>query len=160
MIIFKQTQTAQLAELLRSKPLYRDVFDMYVTIGSGRQITIDEAIRDSGEERSQVIDFFKKCAEAGVGNYIIGRRTQPTRLELNMSDSQIKEAVKASKAMPGVTISIPSESTTDKFAEQDNVIKHTHLLRAGQKISIELPADFNSKDAERLKAWIDTIPFD
>ena len=153
------SKTIALTKLLRAQPLYRDVFDVHLMLGTNDEISIDDAIAYSHEERPQVIDFFKKCDSEGIGKYWIGRRSQPTRLKLLISKKALKEAIKASKGMPGMPIGEFEKPKQLIVNDKLDRVTHQHLLRAGDKITIELPSDFNRKDAQRLKSWIDTIPF-
>lgn len=134
--------------------------------------TVDSIVSSSHLSRAQVIDLFKKLAEAGAGEFRMGRRGQPTRIEwaYNLSDvgklalgeaDEIKplyadEGRKGPRSMPSVPHKrgrpVGSKNKTSELND------HVYLLRNDVKVHFKLPKDLNQNEAKRLAEFVQTLP--
>ena len=100
------------------------------------------------------MDFFKKLDNRSLGKYKVGRRNKPTRVELlfDIDDFQNAVELQGSKSL---------EAGLKALKEQKKLeaVVHSYLLRPDFKVEIALPQDFSFRDNDRLKSWLDTIPF-
>ena len=149
----KKSKSSRLAHIIQKKTSYLKLFQAYVQVGTAALgiITIIEAMKFADLERNQVVVLFKSLEEASLGTYMVGRRTQPTRFKLNISDRLVTRGIQKALA------------TNEQINAGSNIgsgmILHSHALRPDTIIEVRLPIDFTQKDAQRLKSWIDTIPF-
>ena len=152
---------------------YKPVFEMFSKKEQPvRATTVDSIVSSSHLSRAQVIDLFKKLAGAGVGEFRMGRRGQPTRIEwsYNLSDvgkwalgesSEIKplyvdEERKGPKSVsPVIKRGRPFGSKNRVSSE---MYDHVYLLRNDAKVHFKLPKDLNHNEAKRLAEFIQTLP--
>lgn len=95
-------------------------------------------------ERAEVVEFLKSMSKHGYGNYIVGRKGWDTRLEWNERIHDLP--VEGNGSLPAQ----PTSQTID----------HKFVLRPGFEVSLVLPEDLSSREAERLGDFIKTLPFD
>jgi hypothetical protein len=101
--------------------------------------------------RWAVIKLFRGLGELGYGRFIEGRRGHPSRFRWSASLIDIGKAAK------GETLDITSDVGEEESAESD-LVEHQFNLRAGMVVTIELPADFSEKEAERLSGFLRSLP--
>ena len=116
---------------------------------SGEVTNVDEVyenLRREGKnvDRSEIIDIFKELNEHNYGQYLVGRRGWPTRIAWN------ERALNLS--------SDEEHSSQEKSIGRS--IEHTFVLRPGFEVSLILPENLSSREAERLSSFIKTLPFD
>lgn len=100
--------------------------------------------------RADAIEFFKKLEEFGVGDYVQGRRGHSTRFIFEIPLRELRLILASAEVF----------SPTKNIANGIEVKVHKFLLRPEFETEISLPTDFKHKDCERLKNWLDTLPFD
>jgi hypothetical protein len=107
--------------------------------------------------RYYIVDAFKKIAELELGDYIVGRRGQPTRLRWMMPMLEANQL--AHGEISSSTTEITSNEKKPQMTEQPNIISHSFNLRPNFIVELKLPQDFNEKEAVRLSEFIRTLPF-
>jgi len=113
--------------------------------------------------RSDVIWFFQELERLNCGKFrksrtLKGGGYNPARFEwrvelISVGRAAIGEAETVSPTNPE-HLSTPEDDTTGV------TIKHPYQLRPNLKITIELPADFSSREAQRVSDFVKTLPFD
>lgn len=106
--------------------------------------TLLEYAQEAGQDmkRDQVIRLFKKLEKTGYGQYVVGRRGQPTRLEWN---EQANERDENSGLLQNTAMA--------------PLIDHKFFLRPTFEVSLQLPIDLTLEEAERLSNFVKTLPF-
>jgi hypothetical protein len=105
----------------------------------------------------EIVRIMKRLEELGLGRYIPGRHSSPSRFEWSTS------ALAAAKAAIGqssdLDLSLPPgpEASDEDESEQDS-LEHRFHLRPELQVVIELPVDFSPQEAERLAAFIRALP--
>ncbi|MCW1413353.1 hypothetical protein OLZ32_34635 [Rhizobium sp. 1AS11] len=115
---------------------------------------------------SEVIRIFKELEGIGCGEFKNGRKGYKTRMEWSHSLISLGEVAK------GEAVSVEAINPDDLDAEDDadvpgevseqaeGFIQHPFQLRPDQSVTLSLPADLTMKEAQRLAAFIQTIPFE
>jgi hypothetical protein len=102
-----------------------------------------------------VIRTFKALDEYGCGTFKAGRKGWPSRFEWTA------QMVSVGQAASGETEQV--EETVEAETEEEEPIaalKHVFRLRADVMVSFELPRDFTPTEADRLAAFVKTLPFE
>jgi len=120
------------------------------------ETTVDRAAYLAGADYTSMVKVFKDLATLGVGRFIPGRHSYPSRMEWSFSIRSLgKVATGSGSALqdvaPGATADIPEADP--------NRLKHEFRLRDGFKVILELPADITEKEADRLALWVKSLPF-
>lgn len=105
--------------------------------------------------RGDIVDLYQELEKLNFGKFIIGRRGRSSRFAWTVSIVSVGKAaagepqVIAAAAEPGVAA-----------AEVSETLAHTYHLRRDTPVTIELPTDLTRQEAERLAAFIKTLPMD
>jgi hypothetical protein len=137
------------------------------------------AARGQQFEFAQLEGALKIFQEAGCGAYQRGRPLEQSRLEWDLSAREIAQEVllRIGNEIPNVSVrndesanGVEQPLETSRGAETPNgvvraandrgTITHSYQLRPGYSVSVELPANFTTKEANRLADFIRTLPFD
>lgn len=124
-----------------------------------RTTTVDRIqanIISGGEEvsRGDVINVFKALEEYGCGQFKVGRKGWSSRFEW------AAQMVGVGQAAAGETEQI--EEVTDEDLGEDEAeasLKHTFRLRPEVTVTLDLPKNLTSAEADRLAQYIRTLPF-
>jgi len=123
----------------------------------------EAVLRKDGIElsRNEIISGFKELALLGFGEFVVGRRGQPTRFVWRV------QMIEAGKAARGEAVSIPYLKMEDEAGEvavsgpfRPDTIRHQFILRPDFTVAIDLPKDFSRGEASRLAEFVRTLPFD
>lgn len=118
--------------------------------------------------QKEIRTLFKEMENIGLGSLIEGRKGNRTRFSWVFSLKSIgKAATKQVTELKDIDISeitLPEELDVTKSVESINdapkgMITHTFQVRSDLSINVSLPSDLNSKEADRISAWIKTLPF-
>src|SRR5207253_721442 len=91
--------------------------------------------------RSDMIEVFRKLEELGCGRYVEGRHGHPSRFAWSIG------LVGVGRISSGESQSIEAMETEEELPE---TLTHTFHLRVDCPITIELPLDLTTQEAERL----------
>ncbi|HEY9815684.1 MAG TPA: hypothetical protein V6D20_07785 [Candidatus Obscuribacterales bacterium] len=138
---------------------------------TGCEVNVDdlqEKLQQENSEisRQEVIDVLKKLQELGLGRFWTGRRGKPSRFQPYGSFSSLGSIVLDESSNNSVEDEISISSSLDIRTQESgnevgcNHISHSYVLRPDYKVEFELPSDLNTIEAERLAAYIKTLPFD
>lgn len=98
--------------------------------------------------RSEGISLLRRLDELGLGDFKIGRRGRPTRLEWSVGVRKgLAEETEVSK----------EEGQSSPSAGQ---IMHQFQLRPTLAVELVLPSDLTQHEAARLAAFVQALPFD
>jgi len=114
-----------------------------------RTITI---LADAGRKisRGDAIELFRRLEELGCGQFVIGRRGAPSRFVWAVGIVSVGKAAAGESQVVEVIPETPIQTR--------ETINHTYHLRPDRQIMLELPIDLTSREAERLAAFIRTLP--
>jgi hypothetical protein len=125
-------------------------------------VTVDgirEALADAGTScnRRDVIAVFKKLQHIGVGFFIVGRRSLPSRFapSPSLSLSEIGHAARGSSAPGGDRAPGPRAAGRQPIG----LISHRYVLRPDFLLTVGLPSDLTRTEATRLAEFIKSLPF-
>jgi hypothetical protein len=105
-----------------------------------------------GLKAAEAKELFEGIKKLGLGNFIVGRHTHPSRLQWRYTLPSI-----AAVAMGEADAFEPvAGSALSKPANQ--LIEYVFQLRRDLKIKLSLPADFSQQDIVRLTAFLQTLP--
>ncbi|UFN51584.1 hypothetical protein LPC08_25305 (plasmid) [Roseomonas sp. OT10] len=144
--------------------LYRDPDNHpFFTWAAGRQKDSRETSVDTVRRHGQLgheaaVGLLQDLANAGFGRFVVGRRGAKTRIVWDYSIRDVGAA--ASGSTKEIHKVDEDEVVEDEAAEGDDgaLVEHVFNLRPGLRISIELPADLTSREAERLAKFIEALP--
>ena len=150
-----------LASLLATSTEAAGVFENYFidadVIGGNDiegAITINDMERSSELTRGEAIELFKRIDSLGLGRYKVGRHSKPTRVEIFFDSDDLSNAID----LQG-TKYLKEQFEFHKERKRSEALTHAFLLRPDFKVEVTLPPDFSHRDNERMKSWLDTIPF-
>ena len=123
------------------------------------EITVERAqtiLRDEGVEasRGDVVSLYQQLEELGCGKFIVGRWTKHSRFAWSVS------VVSVGKAAAGEQPSVAEVPETSVDSEEMESLSHSYHLRPETTVTIELPVDLSAHEAERLAAFIKTLPME
>ena len=130
------------------------------------------ALLNKGESnfaRSELIRSLKQLAISGAGDFVIGRRGQPSRFQWAVAMIGVG---KAARGEDDVMIESLDDIYADEHVDGDDeeqielahvaegAVRHLYKLRTDFEVRLDLPEDLSTKEAARLSAFILTLPFD
>ena len=120
------------------------------------ETTALRAAKKTDCEYSEIVRIFRELEEFGCGRFISGRKGFHTRIRW---EYKIIELAKIARGQEGSVIRVDPADWDDDWEEDDSVL-HEFQLRPDLKVSISLPKDLSKKEAERVSAFVLTLPFD
>ncbi len=114
-------------------------------------------LRNEGQNisRGQIVQVLKRLEELGCGQFLVGRHGWPSRFVWSVG------SLGASRAALGEGTQIQAVTQEGEEAtEQTEVLSHVFNLRPDMKVTIDLPSDLSHGEAERLAAFMKTLPME
>lgn len=156
---------AHIQRLYNTNATAKELFDWLASREKGANFTnASRASQMTGENYYDVIALFRELDELGLGRFIPGRKGGKSRFEWIYDVRSLGNAAK------GVTVAlreVPPDATDDEDdGDEDSstlsndVLIHEFQLRTGSKIQLALPSDLTAREADRIGAWIRTLPFE
>lgn len=111
--------------------------------------------------RRDIVSVLKELEELKCGEFIIGRRGQPSRFQWAVEMVSVGQAAKRERGE--VEFLKEEEAKPEESDESElpaNAIRHTFNLRPDYSVVLELPADFSAREASRLAEFVKTLPFE
>lgn len=105
--------------------------------------------------RKDVIEFFKRLEKIRVSHWTVGRHSNPSRMYWRCQSKSFGTAVLAELERR----EDDTEPTPDDAVPGD-LVEHSFKLRPESTLQFRLPRNFSMKDAERIGAWLKTLPFE
>lgn len=143
-------------ELYKRNAIARDFLDHAAQRERDRTETTAERtiaiLADAGRKisRGDAIDLFRRLEELGCGQFVIGRRGAPSRFVWAVGIVSVGKAAAGESQTVDVIPETPIQTR--------ETVNHLYHLRPDRQITLELPIDLTSREAERLAAFIRTLP--
>jgi len=111
--------------------------------------------------RRDVITALRELEKANCGEFIIGRRGQPSRFRWSV------EMIAAGRAARGDQKDVESlaegdarKGTDEEIEVSAGMVRHSYKLRPDFSLELDLPEDLSAREAARLAEFIKTLPFE
>ncbi len=182
-----RTNIGALRQLYRSLPAAQKLFEMLVQTEPVERITVDELIDELGLGRRNAIDLLRSLEEHGCGDFRVGRKGHPSRLEWCLDPRDLAERIRDHRRVgadgaagePPASASEGTESDGEASADRaeqgqlddedserhldrasQSMINHVFVLRPDLRVVLELPVDLSQREAEVLAEWARNLSFD
>jgi hypothetical protein len=148
----------QLRELAEADGIARAFFEYAASRERNRTETpvdrILSMVEQNGPEvsRGDLIRVLRRLEELGCGRYVEGRHGYPSRFAWTISIIEVGRA--------GLGESAPMVPAPAPVQQAAGTLTHLYNLRADFQVEIELPADLTPREAERLSAFIRSLPIE
>lgn len=152
----------QLRRLYEVDDVAKRVIDHMAQRSKGNKLEVDVLQKRISLSRSELVFAFRQLEAIGVGRFIVGRRGSTSRFETNRPPAEIAGVAKGERAELGgaqeeeETFPDSSESSASSGAE--TALRHVWVLRPSPLVKIEIPYDITSAEAERLIAFVKSLP--
>jgi hypothetical protein len=125
------------------------------------EVTLDRmwevlAAEGNAFSRGEVVAVFRSLQSLGAGAFVIGRRRHPSRFQRRVNLIELAKAARGdSESLPSPPVSAVQPLATVK----SDVIAHRYVLRPDFTLTIHLPSDLTSAEANRFGEFVKTLPF-
>lgn len=164
----KEIDVAQVQALMELSDLARSFLESLAERSHNRRVTlVDSVVKKFRANRRDVIELFKAMADAGLGEFIVGRRQSPSRFKWLSRMTDVGRAAIGEADEIGV---LDASELQDLDEDEDDLgidldedfldcYDHTFMLRAGyEPITISLPKDLTAQEAERIATFVRALP--
>jgi hypothetical protein len=112
--------------------------------------------------RREVIAVLKQLQKLRCGEFIPGRRGQPSRFEWSVDMVELGKAAQGEQVL--VTSLSDSAEELEEFGKPEpeseiTTLRHVFMLRHDFSVVLNLPKNFSGKESQRLSEFIRTLPF-
>ena len=105
--------------------------------------------------RADIVRLFKRLAEIGCGQFIVGRHNHRSRF------SWETELTGIARVAAGESQELePIDESRGDESEEDWLLEHSYHLREEYELKMSLPYDLTRDEADRLAGFIKTLPFE
>lgn len=142
---------------------------------SERVSWVDETAEALGMGRGHIVYWFKQLASVGCGRFIVGRKGGRSRFEWWFDPVSVHDAASQQRQdldpllAPDHGTAAPDFSVVDEEGDSgideaaqsvsNSDVDYTFMLRPGLPVRFTLPESLTVAEAERLCAFIRTLPF-
>jgi hypothetical protein len=157
----KMNNTEELQKLYTSNEAAKALGSLMASRQRNQNVTklrrVEFLLKANGYEisRPDLIAVFRKLEELDCGQYVEGRRGWLSRFVWSVSSIDVFRA-----AMGEPTQIEALEHTEDDDDLEKDTLEHSFNLRADLQIKFSLPTDLSATEAERLAAFIKTLPLE
>lgn len=155
----KTVNEAMLRTLYESDPIARVMLDHFAGRRNFRsETTVEQLMAALSREgvsisRPKAVELLKFLAEAGCGDFLVGRGSKQTRIEWGISLVEVGQIVSGRSAGE-------VSGTTHLDGRNDQSIDHQFALRPNFATNLTLPSDLTAREAKRLADFVLTLPFE
>ncbi len=146
-------------------------FDYFATCKNNkRTTTVDRLLqvlqgRGNHVSYTEVKNLLRELARLGCGEYVIGRRGHPSRLEWTVGLVSLGQVASGRRSQVEEFVDEGSDQQDADPDERAAVqlpadMKVSYPLRPDRNVEIILPKDLTGREAHRLAEFIKTLPFD
>jgi hypothetical protein len=117
--------------------------------------------QDGDCSRREFVSALKELEKLKCGIFVIGRRGQASRFQWAVQMIEVGRAAKGEETP--VPLLKMEDAKPEEAAESGlsaGTIRHAFNLRQNYTVTLDLPSDFNAKEAARLAEFVKTLPFD
>jgi hypothetical protein len=122
-----------------------------------RRVTANLAEDESPLSRGDIIRVFKELESIGCGIFKAGRKGYESRFEWRVSSKSVGQVAAGETSEIDAEVP-PAGENADELADQ--LVDHSYRLRPSLQITLALPPDLTTSEAERLARFILTLPFE
>lgn len=124
-------------------------------------VTILERLKKSNIEiaRDELVKLLKILdKELNLGTFVVGRRRVPSRFVWKADPISVAQvAVGQAREIQW----LPDKHLPEGIGEdKPEMLEHTYRLRPDMILTFELPSNFTPREAERVSAFIKTLPYE
>jgi hypothetical protein len=178
-----------LKSLYRSKPAAKPIFDYFASYQTNvYEVTVDELQSVLQKKRyliarKDITDLFNDLEKLDCGKFMVGRRTKKSRFQSRISLTSIGKATVDNELKPekftgngekldnSWKFEGSTEDSTDEegfeaektvetsHEDSEKYLTHIYVLRPNLTVTLRLPMDLTNSEADRLSAYIKTLPF-
>lgn len=124
-----------------------------------RETSVERAARKAGVDYSSMLQVFRELDEIGVGRFIPGRHGHASRISWHYSIQSLgKIALGKGRKLDSVSPDAETEEPEASSLADGAEVEHEFQLRSDLKIKFALPSDLSEREAERLGAFLKTLP--
>ena len=156
-----------LGSLYRDDPSAKAILDYFSTRKKAMRVSsVDRIGYKSKVAYPEVVRVFKELASAGCGTFRNGRKGYKSRMEWEYSLVSLGEVAKGEAVIPELIDLSSLDDEEDDFEvtspeeADEGLITHAFQLRPEMVLHLGFPSDLTAREAERLAAFIRTLPFD
>jgi hypothetical protein len=170
-----------LTTICQAQPAARKLFDWIVQADvEDNRTTVEDLIDHCGISRRSAINLLRCLAEAGFGEFKVGRKGHPSRFEWTEDpqllaeqlgqgdeDDEDEDGSVAKSNGNGELFAdmfaaepIATQPPPSRVRASDKLIEHHYVLRPNLRIVVELPEDLSAREAEVLAAWVRNLSFE
>ncbi|MEZ6058509.1 MAG: hypothetical protein R3C01_17545 [Planctomycetaceae bacterium] len=152
---------SQLKQLYTDNPTAQAFFDHAAQRRRNRwETTVERTIQnltdeDSAPTRADVVSLFKRLADIGCRQFIVGRHNHRSRFSW---ETELTALARLAAGEPQELE--PVDEAQEEEAEDDWLLTHRYHLREDYEMQIDLPYDLTKEEAGRLAAFFQTLPFE
>ncbi|MEX2672032.1 MAG: hypothetical protein WD294_07980 [Phycisphaeraceae bacterium] len=150
-----------LRDLYGTSSSFRAIFDHFAsrqraltktTVDRIQQNVIAEGHDDV--TRRDVISFYREVEAAGCGRFVVGRKGHESRFDWHVSLASVGQVA------AGETEEFESvDEIEGDEASEEMLLRHRFRLRPDLELSLDLPANLTSAEANRLAGFLQSLPF-
>lgn len=151
-----------LRDMYRQNPVARAFLDHAAQRERDRaETTVDRihaVLKGEGSDpsRAEVVSIFQLLETLGCGKFIIGRRGKASRFAWSASIADVGRAAVGEQQ----TVSEIPETASEAIEASAELLAHRYYLRPEMMVSIDLPVDLTMFEADRLAAFIKSLPME
>lgn len=160
-----------LRRIYQTNPLARRFFDQLASRkNNSRESTVDrlrQVLAQDGPEasRREVIALLQSLEPMGTGDFVVGRRGQPSRFCWAVGMVGLAKAARGDS--DGLIESIDDVEVVGELDDERSsgtpapagFIAHAYQLRPDTRLTLSLPSNLTPREAARLAEFIKTLPF-
>lgn len=119
--------------------------------------------------RVDIVQAARELERADIARFVIGRRGSKSRIEWILDTSDLSQSPDGNGGVEDIAQTnesgagvVPRSLSADAVPAphvSKEVIEHAFRVRPDFPVTLRLPADLSGSEAERLAAWIRTLPF-
>lgn len=175
--------------IVRVQPTARLLFDWILRHEFVERTTVEDLIEQLEIPRKAAITLLRSLADAGHGEFKVGRKGHPSRLEWSddphrlasralglepepgeeeeeddpaptPSDAAERTPTDEAPTRAGETSNEPAPARRGLDGLSDALIEHSYVLRPGLRVVVALPEDLSGREAEVLGDWVRNLSFE
>jgi hypothetical protein len=152
-----------LRKMYGSNPVAEALFDWWSNrVNSSRETKARVAADRTNHTQGEIVGVFRGLEELRLGTFVVGRRGAESRFQWDYDPRSLASVARGDKdEIELISDDAPLEDDDDEAETADGeLLTHEYNLRPDHRISLDLPVDLTPIEAERLAAWIKTLPFE